>query len=117
MPSSAHCLYSTASALLCPLSTALPLPPAPPSRHRNIDRKDILLIEHLIRKGRRQLELLSSANVTGVMHLQPQAGSSSGSKASSSGGTSGSIGSSSSSGVGGSSSSSGVGGSGVPPKA
>lgn len=59
-------------------------------RHRDIDRKDILLIEHLIRKGRRQLELLSSASVTGVMHLQPQAsgsgnGSNSGSNSSSGG--------------------------------
>ncbi|PRW33837.1 heat repeat [Chlorella sorokiniana] len=59
-------------------------------KHRDIDRKDILLIEHLIRKGRRQLELLSSASVTGVMHLQPQAGNSSGGSGNASSGGSGS---------------------------
>lgn len=41
-----------------------------------MDRKDMLRIEHLIRKGRRQLELFSSAEVTAV-HVRPAPGSAS----------------------------------------
>lgn len=35
-------------------------------RNRGIDRKDILRIEHLIRKGRRQLDLFRASEVTGI---------------------------------------------------
>ncbi|KAI3425979.1 hypothetical protein D9Q98_007947 [Chlorella vulgaris] len=38
-------------------------------RHRAVSRKDIQLIEHLIRRGRRQLDLLGTLEVTG-MQLQ-----------------------------------------------
>ncbi|KAL4436767.1 hypothetical protein ABPG75_003906 [Micractinium tetrahymenae] len=51
--------------------------------NRGIDRKDIQRIEHLIRKGRRQLDLFQASEVTGIR----LAGSSSSS--SSSGGSSG----------------------------
>ena len=35
-------------------------------KHRSISRKDFLRIEFLLRRGRRQLELLKGSNVTGV---------------------------------------------------
>jgi len=35
-------------------------------RYRALDRKDIQRIEHLLRKGRRQLDLFKSSEVTGV---------------------------------------------------
>lgn len=34
--------------------------------HMNVDRKNHQLIEHLVRKGRRQLDLLRQPSVTGV---------------------------------------------------
>ncbi|KAL4858179.1 hypothetical protein ACK3TF_001671 [Chlorella vulgaris] len=43
--------------------------PAVLCRHRAVSRKDIQLIEHLIRRGRRQLDLLGTSEVTG-MQLQ-----------------------------------------------
>jgi succinate dehydrogenase assembly factor 1 len=35
-------------------------------RHRAIDRKDFNRIEHLLRRGQHQLEMLGGADVTGV---------------------------------------------------
>ena len=55
-------------------------------RYRSVDRKDFQLIEHLIRKGRRQLELFQPAEVT-AMRLQGAPGSSSGGSSSSGSGS------------------------------
>ena len=59
-------------------------------RHREIDKKNWQLIEHYLRKGRKQLEMLSSQEVTG-MHLHP-AGSGGGGSGASGGGSSSSAG-------------------------
>ncbi|EFN55735.1 hypothetical protein CHLNCDRAFT_134067 [Chlorella variabilis] len=40
-------------------------------RYRSVSRKDYQLIEHLIRKGKRQLERLQSPEVTGVRLHHP----------------------------------------------
>jgi hypothetical protein len=37
----------------------------------SVDRKDHQLIEHLVRKGRRQLDLLRQPSVTGVQLRTP----------------------------------------------
>ena len=55
-------------------------PLLPYCRHRGMDRKDIQRIEFLIRKGRRQLELFSSAEFTAV-HVTHAPSQSSGSAA------------------------------------
>lgn len=39
--------------------------------NREIKKTDIQLIEHLLRKGRRQLELLSDPHTTGIQLHQP----------------------------------------------
>ncbi|PSC70288.1 Found in Mitochondrial Proteome [Micractinium conductrix] len=67
-------------------------------RYRGLDKKDILRIEHLLRRGRRQLELFQTAEVTGMRLGAPSSssssrsglGSSSGVGSSSSAGSSGS---------------------------
>jgi succinate dehydrogenase assembly factor 1 len=35
-------------------------------RHRDVNPKDYQLIEHLVRKGKRQLDMLKEGSVTGV---------------------------------------------------
>jgi succinate dehydrogenase assembly factor 1 len=40
-------------------------------RYRGVDRKNYQLIEHLLRKGKRQLAMLQQPDVTAV-HLQPK---------------------------------------------
>ena len=58
-------------------------------RYRSVDRKDIQLIEHLIRKGRRQLELFQTAEVTAVRLQGAPGGSGSGSSSAAARGASG----------------------------
>lgn len=59
-------------------------------RHRGMDRKDILRIEHLIRKGKRQLDLFAAAETTGVqLRGEDGANSSSGAGSSSTSSSSG----------------------------
>lgn len=44
---------------------------AVPCRYRSVSRKDIQLVEHLLRRGRRQLDLVRAGDVTAVqLHSQ-----------------------------------------------
>lgn len=65
------CRTSSAGQLPAHPSTAPLACLANACRYRSVSRKDYQLIEHLIRKGKRQLERLQSPEVTGVRLHHP----------------------------------------------